>query len=73
MIPVQIGLNSVTIIYTVIPYFTKVPLILSSDLEENLSPASYVTMRAYKTNVMSAVLLKQGSVVAVEWQVSNFP
>ena len=54
--------------------FYKGPLFgLSSDLEHNLSPASYITMKAYKTNIIEAILLRQGSGDTAEWHVSNFP
>ena len=35
----------------------KGPLLkLSSKLEDNLSPAGYITIKAYKTNIKSAIL-----------------
>ena len=54
--------------------FYKGPLLLlSSKLEDNLSPASYITMKAYKNNVKSAILTRQGDGDTTEWQTINFP
>ena len=54
--------------------FYKGPLlILSSKLENNLSPASYITIKAYKSNIKSAILTRQGDGDTIEWQAHNFP
>ena len=42
--------------------FYKGPLlVMSPKLEENLSPASYITMKAEKNNIKCAILDQQGS------------
>ena len=54
--------------------FYKGPLlIISSKLEDNLSPASYITIKAYKNNIKSAILTRQGDGDEVKWQTLNFP
>ena len=54
--------------------FYKGPLLAAtSNLEVNLSPASYITMKAYKNNIKHVVLTMQGSGLADEWEPSNFP
>ena len=54
--------------------FYKGPLlILSSHLDENLSLASYINIKAYKTNVKCKILTIQGGGSPTEWQASNFP
>ena len=53
--------------------FYKGPLLVAtSDLEENLSLASYITIKAYKNNIKKLVLSKQGSGRADEWEPNNF-
>ena len=54
--------------------FYKGPLLLiSSELDYDLSPASYLNIKTYKNNVKYAILRKQGEGDATEWQNSNFP
>ena len=54
--------------------FYKGPLlVMGSKLEENLSPASYITMKCYKKNIKCAILDQQGSGEATQWHSSNFP
>ena len=54
--------------------FYKGPLLVtSSKLEENLSPASYITTKCYKNNIKSAILDQQGAGEATQWHSSNFP
>ena len=54
--------------------FYKGPfLVATSNLEENLSPASYITINAYKNNIKHVVLTIQGSGLADEWEPNNFP
>ena len=52
---------------------TKALLVMSSKLEENLSLASYITIKAYKKNIKCAILDQQGSGEATLWHSSNFP
>ena len=54
--------------------FYKGPLLaLSSNLEVNLSLASYINMKTYKKNVKIEILALQGSGIPTEWQPCNFP
>ena len=53
--------------------FFKGPLIFAkSMINESLSPASFVTLKAYKKNIKQALLLKQKSGDPNEWQNDNF-
>ena len=53
--------------------FFKGPLIFAkSMINENISPESFLTLKSYKKNVKQALLLKQKSGVADEWQSDNF-
>ena len=54
--------------------FYKGPLLVAcSNLDENLSPASYISMKAYKNNVKHVLITLQGSGEAAEWEPRNFP
>ena len=53
--------------------FFKGPLILANSMiNENLSHASFVTLKAYKSNVKQAILVRQCDGDADEWQTNNF-
>ena len=53
--------------------FFKGPLILAnSKINENLSPASFVTLKAYKSNVKQALLIRQGDGDVNVWQTNNY-
>ena len=54
-------------------FFFKGPLILTNSMiNENLSPASFVTLKAYKNNIKQAILLRQSLGDVNEWQTNNF-
>ena len=54
--------------------FYKGPLLLlSCNFEENLSPSSYLTIKAYKDNIKRVLISDQGSGSESEWQPDNFP
>ena len=53
--------------------FFKGPLILvNSMINENLSPESFKTIKAYKRNVKQALLIRQGDGDVNEWETNNF-
>ena len=45
----------------------------SRNFEENLSPSSYLTIKAYKDNIKRVLISSQGSGSESEWQPDNFP
>ena len=53
--------------------FYKGPLLLLSyNFEENLSPSSYLTIKAYRNNIKRIILSQQKSGSESEWQPDNF-
>ena len=53
--------------------FFKGPLIIANSMmNENLSPASFISLKAYRKNVKQALLIKQSSGDADEWRTDNF-
>ena len=53
--------------------FFKGPLILANSMiYENIPPASLKTLKAYKTHIKQAILLRQGYGDVNEWQTNNF-
>ena len=53
--------------------FYKGPLLpISSTIEENLPPVSFLTMRAYRNNVKSAILDAQKIGDKFQWENNNF-
>ena len=54
--------------------FFKGPLLLlSSVIEESLPPASFITIKCYKTNVKEALLSTQSGDDLINWDNKNFP
>ena len=54
--------------------FCKGPLLsATSDINNNLSPASFVSIASYKNNVKQSLLVIQGSGDSCDWQNNNFP
>ena len=61
-----------THIYSKSVFFKGLLILANSTIIENLSPASFKTLKAYKINIKQALLGRQGDGDINEWQTDNF-